>query len=127
MAAEEFEQLGKSRVARRRGDGAMEGEVLLDRAFAARDGGLDGAQGRRSATERSGVMRSAASAAASTSIARRSSITSSTSSIELRPSRVDAEGNAAGVGGDKGARALARHAPGRRPAARPPPRARRCG
>ena len=37
-------------------------------------------------TSRSGVMRSAASAAASTSMARRSSITSSTSPIELKPS-----------------------------------------
>ena len=87
VAAEKLEQLGEARVARGLGNGAMEGEVLVDGALAPVDGSLDVAQGHgRWGRAARGVMRSAASAAASTSMARRSSITSSTSPIELRPS-----------------------------------------
>jgi len=43
--AEKFEQLGDPRVARGRGDRAMEGEVLPDGATALANGSFDGAQG----------------------------------------------------------------------------------
>ena len=55
-----------------------------------------------------GVVRSAASAAASTSMARRSSMTSSTSPDGDEAVRIDAEGHAAGVGRYERARALPR-------------------
>ena len=111
VAAEVFEELGEARVAGGLGDGAMEGEVLVDGALAAREWRPRWRvkRLRRWRQAAAGVMRSAASAAASTSMARRSSITSSTSPIELKPSGSMRKGTRLASAATKAPDALPRH------------------
>ena len=75
MAAEEGEEARELRVAGRLGNGAMEGEVLGHRALAAMQRRSMARQRRADRADLRRVARSAARAAASTSTARRSSMT----------------------------------------------------